>query len=34
MPEHEKLQDLMEYLTENYIVSEAKFSISMRAEIR
>jgi hypothetical protein len=29
MPEHEKHQDFMNYLTENYIVSEAKFPISM-----
>jgi hypothetical protein len=33
MLEHEKLQDFMDYLTENYIVSEAKFSISMWAEM-
>jgi hypothetical protein len=26
MPEHEKLQDFMDYLTENYIVSESKIS--------
>jgi hypothetical protein len=29
MPGHEKLQDFMNYLTENYIVFEAKFPMSM-----
>jgi hypothetical protein len=33
MPKHEKLQDFMDYLTENYIVSEAKFLISVWAEM-
>lgn len=33
IPEHEKLNDFVDYLAENYIDSEAKFPISMWAEI-
>jgi hypothetical protein len=33
MPQHEKLHDFMNYSTENYIVSEVKFQISMWAEM-
>lgn len=33
MPEYEKFQDFMDYLTENYIVFEAKFPISMWVEM-